>query len=67
MKKVAILLTAVGILVAAYAVVSRFVYDQTALGFLIHNGLAASTVMIGANTILLLAILAKLFNDKKGP
>lgn len=65
MKKIAMALTAVGILVTVYAIVSRFVYDRTALGFLVQYGVAPTTLMVGANTIFLLAILAKLFDDKK--
>jgi hypothetical protein len=65
MRKIAMALTALGIFVAIYAFVSRFVYDRTALGFIIQYGVAPTTLMIGANTLFLLAILAKLFDDKK--
>lgn len=65
MKKVAMLLAAVGVFVAVYAIVGRFVYDRTVLGCLIHDGVAASSLMIVANTFLLLAILAALLGDKK--
>ena len=65
MKRVAMLLAAAGVFVAVYAVVGRFVYERTVLGYLIHNGMAASSLMTGANTILLLAILAALLGNKK--
>ena len=58
MKKIAWLLAAVGVLLAVYAVVGRFVDARSVLGRIIPGGIAASSLMIGANTVLLLAVLA---------
>ncbi|MFC1496987.1 hypothetical protein ACFLS1_00750 [Verrucomicrobiota bacterium] len=53
-------LVAAGILLALYSIAGRFLGGRAVLGWLIPGGMAASSAMIGANTLLLLAVLAKL-------
>lgn len=64
MKVVSYVLAAVGALLFAYAVVGRFIGGPTVFGYI--YALEAKTVVLGANTILLLAVLAALYaRDKK--
>ena len=55
-----------GILLMAYAVIGRFVYGPTVLGWVpyLRQGMAAGSAMLGANSLLLIAVLAKLFEKK---
>lgn len=65
MKKVSMALAAVGVLVAIYALVGRFVGARTILGCFIHKGMAATSALLGANTLLLLALLANAYSKNK--
>lgn len=61
MKKISYLFAALGVLVMIGAFLGRFIDQRTVLGFCIPGGISASSAMIGANTILLLAILIYLY------
>jgi predicted acyltransferase len=65
MKKLSQALAAAGVLLIAYAVVGRFVDNPTVLGCIIKQGMAASTVLIGGNTLLLLALLVDAYSRKQ--
>jgi hypothetical protein len=64
-KGVSRILTVVGTLMMLVAIVGRFVYARTVLGGLIPGGISAQSAMVGANTVLLLAILAYLYSPKE--
>ena len=53
-----------GVLLIVCAFLGRFISDQTVFGDLIEGGMAAHSVMIGANTLLLLAILSNFYKEK---
>lgn len=63
MKVVSYILAAVGLLLFAYAIVARFVSGPTVFGYI--YALEAKTVVLGVNTILLLAVLAALYARDK--
>jgi multisubunit Na+/H+ antiporter MnhG subunit len=58
MKKLSYILGAIGTLLFVYACIGRFVYEPTVFGR--FHAMQAKTVVMGANTILLFAILAAL-------
>ena len=62
MKKISYIFTAMGVLVMIGSFIGRFIDQRTVLGCCIPGGISASSAMIGANTILLLAILIYLYN-----
>lgn len=62
MKLLSYILAAIGIFLFVYAVIFRFVSDPTVFGYI--YALQAKTVVLGANTILLIAILAYLYGKK---
>ena len=53
-----------GALTAVIAVLGRFFKARTVLGGIMPDGMAASSLMICANTVLLFAIIAKLLEKK---
>ncbi len=53
-----------GVLLAVYAVVGRFINRPTVFGDLISTGLKASSVLVAANTLLLLAVLSYLYKKQ---
>lgn len=59
MKKVSYVLAVVGVLLFAYAVIGRFIGESSVFGYI--YALEAKTVVLGANTILLMAVLAWLY------
>ena len=61
MKKLSYVFAAVGIVLMVCAFFGRFIDSPAVFGRIIHGGMAASHVMIGADTFLLLAILAYLY------
>ena len=61
MKKLSYVFAAVGIVLMFCAFFGRFIDSPAVFGRIVHGGLAASNVMIGADTFLLLAILAYLY------
>jgi hypothetical protein len=65
MRRLSQALAVVAMLLAAYAVVGRFVYAPSVLGWMVRDGMAGSSVMMGTNTLLLLAILAELYGRKQ--
>lgn len=50
----------IGILLMIYAFLGRFIGGDTVFGYIIEGGMSASAAMLGANSFLLLAILANL-------
>ena len=62
MKKVSYALAIVGVLMLVYAVVGRFISEPTVLGWLPPPGfpMQPKSLVIGANSVLLLAVLASL-------
>jgi len=62
MKVLSYILTAIGVVLFVYAVIFRFVRDPTVFGYI--YALQAKTVALGANTLLLIAILAYLYSKK---
>ena len=60
MKIVSYVLSAVGLFLFLYAIVGRFVYNPTVFGYI--RAFETRTVVIGANTLLLLAVLAILYS-----
>lgn len=52
---------AVGVLLMIWSFAGRFIDKSSVMGNIFHGGIAASNVMIGADTFLLLAILAFLY------
>lgn len=63
MKMLSYIFTAAGILLFAYACVGRFVGGDTVFGYIFP--LEAKTVVLGANTILLIGISLALYGGKK--
>lgn len=61
MKKLSYVFAAVGIVLMICAFMGRFICEPTVFGAIIHGGMKASNVMIGADTFLLLAILVYLY------
>ena len=60
-KVVPDLLALTGIALMLWSVVGRFVRAREVMGGVIPDGIAASSAMIGANTLLLLAVLAHFY------
>lgn len=60
MKILSYVFAALGILIMIGAFAGRFIDARTVLGCIIPGGISASSAMIGADTFLLLAILASL-------
>ena len=58
MKRVSQALALLGVLLVVYAIVGRFVGGPMIFSWLIPGGMSAGNGMIGANTLLLFAILA---------
>jgi hypothetical protein len=52
---------AVGFLLMICAFIGRFIGARTVFGGIVPGGMAASSVMVGADSFLLLAILAYLY------
>ena len=50
-----------GVLLMIWAFLGKFIDAHTVMGRIIPGGIAASSVMVGADTFLLLAILAYLY------
>ena len=61
MKVLSYVFAAAGVLLMIGAFLGRFIEARTVLGRIIPGGIAASSAMIGADTFLLLAILAYLY------
>ena len=61
MKKLSYVFALLGVLLMIEAFLGRFIDAHTVLGRVIPGGIAASSAMIGADTFLLLAILAFLY------
>ena len=53
-----------GIFLMFYAFLGRFINERTVLGWLIPGGMSAASAMIGANSFLLLAILANFYKKE---
>ena len=49
----------IGGMLMVYSVLGRFIDEPSLMGTFVEDGISAGSVMIGANTFLLLAILAK--------
>ncbi|MDD5045017.1 MAG: hypothetical protein PHU91_01220 [Candidatus Omnitrophica bacterium] len=62
MKKLSKLLGIIGILLVIYAVAAKFVNGPTAFGYVM--ALDPKTVVLGANTLLLIAILLFIYDKK---
>lgn len=62
MKVLSYVLAVIGLVLFVYAVIFRFVSGSTVFGYV--YALQAKTVVLGANTILLIAILAYLYSKK---
>ena len=62
MKALSYVLAVIGVILFVYAAIFRFVSDPTVFGNIYP--LQAKTVVLGANTILLTAILAYLYGKK---
>jgi hypothetical protein len=61
MKKLSCVFATVGIVLMICSFFGRFIDSPAVFGRFVHGGIAASHVMIGADTFLLLAILAYLY------
>lgn len=61
MKVLSYVFVAVGVLLMIWAFLGKFIDARTVMGYIIPGGIAASSAMIGANSFLLLAILAYLY------
>jgi hypothetical protein len=61
MKILSYVFAVVGVLLMIGAFLGRFIEARTVLGAAIPGGISASSAMIGADTFLLLAILAFLY------
>jgi hypothetical protein len=62
------ILAVLGVLLALYALVGRFVGGPAICSYLIPGGVSAGTGALGANTLLLLAILAHAYaGNPPGP
>jgi hypothetical protein len=53
-----------GIVLMIYAFLGRFIAERSVFGYLIPGGMSASSAMLGANTFLLLAILANFYKKE---
>ena len=62
MKTLSYVLAAIGVFLFVYSVIFRFVNDPTVFGYI--YALKAKTVVLGANSLLLMAILACLYAKK---
>ena len=62
MKVLSYILTVIGVVLFVYAVIFRFVGGTTVFGYIFP--LQPKTVVLGANSLLLMAILAYLFQKK---
>ena len=62
LKKVSVVLAVAGMLLVLCSVVGRFVGAPTVFGGVLNGGMSAMSAMIGANALLALAVLAKLFS-----
>jgi hypothetical protein len=62
LNKISVVLAVAGILLMLCSVIGRFVGAQTVFGGVLGGGISAMSAMIGASTLLLLAVLAKLFS-----
>ena len=60
-KVLSYVFAAVGVILMLWSFFGRFVDARTVMGRFISGGIAASHAMIGADTFLLLAILAYLY------
>ncbi|MDD4870763.1 MAG: hypothetical protein PHR77_09405 [Kiritimatiellae bacterium] len=65
MRRISQGLAAAGILLIVYAIVGRFVYEPTVFGYLVKYGMAASSALLGGNTLLLLAMLVDAYGKKQ--
>ena len=63
-KWMSYIFAAVGVVLMVWSLVGRFVGKPMVLGWIVHKGLAASSVMIGADTFFLLAILMYLYKKE---
>lgn len=61
LKSLSYVFAAIGVLLMVYTFAGRFIDERTVLGSVISGGMAASTLMIGANSFLLLAVLSYLY------
>jgi len=61
-KIVSYILAAAGVALMIVALVGRFVSSRSVFGGVFSGGMSAASAMLGANTLLLLAILAKLYS-----
>ncbi len=57
-------LAVAGILLMVYSFVGKFIGRPTVFGYIIPGGMSASSAMLGADTLLLLAILAYLYRKE---
>jgi multisubunit Na+/H+ antiporter MnhF subunit len=62
MKALANIIAVIGLLLVVYAVVSKFIAGPTSFGYI--YALDPKTVILGANTLLLIAILANIYSKK---
>jgi len=62
-KVLSYIFAAVGVLLIAWSFLGRFIDSREVMGRFVHGGIAASSAMIGADTFLLLAILAYLYKQ----
>ena len=62
MKRLSYILAVIGTALFVYAAIFRFVSGSTVFGYIF--ALQAKTVVLGANTLLLIAILAWLYAKK---
>ncbi len=62
MKRLSYILAAIGTALFVYASIFRFVKGSTVFGYIF--ALQAQTVVLGANTLLLIAIVAWLYAKK---
>jgi hypothetical protein len=53
-----------GVFLIFYALIGRFIKAPTVLGDLIPGGMSATSAILGANTFLLLSIVAYLFKKE---
>ncbi len=63
--KLPCIVAAAGVLVAVVALVGRFYQANTVLGGVLPGGVAASSLLLCANTLLLIAVFMKLYNAGK--
>lgn len=60
-KVLSYVFAAVGVLLMIWSFAGRFIDKPSVMGNIFHGGIAASSALLGANTFLLLAILACLY------